>query len=465
MKVEKKKGAKKEISIFRKPHDVPYESKADDLGNWERTHYSREISAADDGKTVIVMGWVRALRAIGKLKFIQLADREGYVQITARENEVPENLLAKIDSLGREYAIAVRGTVRTNKEAPNGFEVLPREIKIVAKAEPQLPLEVVTKKTPAELPTRLDARFLDLRKPEVAAIFDVADTLKISFLNYFDKNGFININPPIIVGAATEGGTELFPVKYFDREAFLNQSPQLYKQIVMASGFDKVSIVTPVFRAEPHDTYRHLNEMVQMDIEVAWVRGIEDALKWYDGVFKYSLEQVNERCKESLSMLGIKPSPVNNIKRLTYDEAVQILNSKGTKLEWGQDFSPEHEKKICEAHNPVIITHWPTKLRSFYSMPEPADPKICRAYDLIYNGLEISSGAQRIHQLDLLVKRMKEKNIDLSGFKFYMDAFRYGMPAHAGWSIGLERFTMALLKLSNIREATLFPRTKERLYP
>ena len=438
----------------------------EDLGEWQRTHYSSEIGKEMDRDQVIVMGWVRAIRLVGKLIFLQLADRDGFVQVTVKPKDVSKELVKKIESISRETVLAVKGTVHANKQAPNGFEVVPIEAKVLNMAETPLPMEVVTKKTPAELPTRLDARFIDLRKPEIAAIFNITDTLKISFLNYFDKKDFININPPIIIGAASEGGAELFPVKYFDKEAFLNQSPQLYKQILMAAGFDKVSIVTPVFRAEPHDTPRHLNEAVQMDIEVAFVKDEEDALKYYDEVIPHMIEKVKERCADALETLEIDlPVPDKPLKRITYDEALKVLAKKGIKLKWGDDLTPEAEKKICEVHNPVIITKWPTDLRSFYSMPEKDNPKACRAYDVLYNGVEISSGAQRIHVLDDLLAAFKKKKLDPKQFSFYIDAFRFGMPPHAGWSIGLERFTMAILNLSNIREATLFPRTKERLHP
>jgi aspartyl-tRNA synthetase len=451
--------------VKRVMRESPEPPRIDKLDDWQRSHYSADIGPNMDGDTVIAMGWVRAIRGGGNLIFLQLADREGYSQITVKAKEVPPELLAKVQELGREYVIAVKGTVKANKEAPNGWEIRPREIQIINRSDAPLPLELVTKKTPAQLPTRLDARFLDLRKPEVAAIFNVADTLKISFLNHFDSLDFININTPIIVGAATEGGTELFPVKYFDREAYLNQSPQLYKQIILSAGFDKVSIVTPVFRAEPHDTYRHLNEMVQMDIEVAWVRDEEDVIKFYDSYLNYAFEQVKEKCAKQLKLLGVDFQTPGKIKRITYDEALKLLNKGGLKLSWGSDIPPEGEKLICECHNPVIITKWPTEVRAFYSMPEPSKPEICRSYDLLYNGLEISSGAQRIHIAEDLIRAMEKRKLDPKNFGFYLDAFRYGMPPHGGWSIGLERLTMALLKLQNIREASLFPRTKDRLSP
>lgn len=436
----------------------------EDLGDWQRTHYSKQIKPEMDNQTVIVMGWVRELRDIKNIKFIKLADKEGFIQITAKKEEVKSPVLKKIEDIGREYVIAVKGTVRKNKEAPNDVEIIPQEIRILNSSEGPLPLEIETKKTPAHLPTRLDARFLDLRKPEVAAIFDVVDTIKRTFIQFFDEKGFININTPVIVSAATEGGAELFPVKYFDKEVYLNQSPQLYKQILMSSGFDKVTIITPVFRAEPHDTYRHLNEAVQLDIEVAFVRNEEDVLKYYDEYLKFAIEQIKKDCKESLKILKIDLKDIKTpIKRITYDQALEILKKNNLKIKWGDDIPPEGERILCKKFNPVIITKWPIDLRAFYAMPE--NEKVCRAYDLLYNGIEISSGAQRIHLYEELIDAMKRKGLKPKNFKFYLDAFKYGMPPHGGFSIGLERFTMALLKLSNIREATLFPRTKERVTP
>lgn len=437
------------------------------LGDWSRTHYSSDVTPSMEGKEVILCGWVRELRDLGKIKFIKLSDREGFIQITAKTGETKPDLINKIVDLGREWVIAVKGIVKANKEAPGGREISPLAVRIVNKSEAPLPLEVEVKKTPAELPTRLDWRFVDLRKPEVAAIFNITDTIKRSFFDYFDDEGFIDVNPPIIVGAATEGGAELFPISYFDKEAFLNQSPQLYKQMLLATGFDKVSIVSPVFRAEPHDSYRHLNELLQMDIEVAWVNNEENVLKHFDGFIPFAIKQINKNCKKQLEILKMKLKvPKVPITRMTYDEALALLKDEfDIELQWGADLTPEAERKICEHVNPVLITKWPTQTRSFYAMPEPDNPKICRAYDLLYNGLEIASGAQRIHIFEDLVKSLKSKNINPAGFKFYLDAFRYGMPPHGGFSVGLERFVMALLKLSNIREARLFPRTRERLFP
>lgn len=438
----------------------------ENLGDWQRTHYSNEIKPEMDNNEVIVMGWVRELRDIGKLKFIKLADREGFIQITAKGGEVKPNLIKKIECLGREYVIAVKGIVKRNKEAPRGIEIIPIDIKILNTSEKPLPLELETKKTPAELKTRLDARVLDLRKPEVAAIFNISDTLKRSFFDYFDDQGFIDVNTPLIVGAAAEGGATLFKIDYFGKDAYLNQSPQLYKQMLLASGFDKVSIVSHVFRAEPHETVRHVNEIIQMDIEEAFVRDEEDVLKHFDGYFIYFIDNLNKLCKDDFEILKKEiPFIETPIKRITYDDALNLLKKNKISLRWGEDLIPEAEKKLCEIFNPVIITKWPSEVKPFYCMKEPNNPKITRGFDLLFNGIEISSGAQREHRYEELVKNMKEKKLDPKDFKFYLDAFLYGCPPHAGWSIGLERLTMALLNLKNIREATLFPRTKERLFP
>ena len=434
----------------------------ENIGDWQRTHYSNDINPELDGKEVVVMGWVRELRDLGKIKFVKLADREGFIQVIAKDN-LPEDLVNKIEGLGREDVVAVKGIVKKNKEAPNGIEIVPEEVRILNESDTPLPLELETKKTPAELVTRLNARYLDLRKHEIAAIFKVSDYLKRSFFQYFQKQGFIDLNTPIIVEAAAEGGATMFPLKYFDKKAFLNQSPQLYKQMVLASGFDKVTIVSRVFRAERHDTPRHLNELVQMDMEEAFIRDEEDVLKHFDGYLKFAIENVQNNCADSLEKLDIK---IQNIdfptKRITYDDALKELKNNGVTIKWGEDLTPEAEKKLCELYNPVIITKWPAVIKPFYCMKEG---KYCRGFDLLFNGTEISSGAQREHRYEELVKNMKEKGLKPKDFLFYLDAFRYGMPPHAGWSIGLERMTMTLLKLMNIRESSLFPRTRDRLMP
>jgi len=424
-----------------------------------RTHYSKDVRDGD----VIVAGWVRAIRDIGKTKFIILADRYGEIQITAKKDEVGEALMRQIDTLTKESVISVSGAAKKSAQAPGGKEIVPSEIIVLNKSESVLPLDLKIK---SQLDTRLDFRFLDLRHPEVRAIFRIKDVIQRSFVRYLEDRDFVLINTPAIVAAATEGGTNLFPISYFEREAFLVQSPQLYKQMMMASGLDKVAIVTPVFRAEEHDTSFHLNETTQMDIEAAFVNDEQDVLDHLQGVINYIYSQVSKNCNDELKALGRDIAvPKLPIKQVTYDDALQLLKKEGVKLKWGDDLSPETQRLINKHFDPVIVTKWPTDRRAFYAMPEPGKEKICRGYDMLIDGIEICSGAQRIHEHDKLVKEMLRRKMNPKNFEFYLDAFRYGIPPHAGWSIGLERLTMVICGLKNIRECMLFPRDRKRLTP
>lgn len=425
-----------------------------------RTHYSKDIS---DAKEVKVAGWVRNVRSLGNLKFLILADRYGEAQIMAKKGDVAKELLDKIDSLGREDVVTVEGAVKKNKIAPGGAEIIPKKIELVSRAETPLPLDINVK---SNLDTRLDYRFLDLRRPETRAIFRIKDVVQRSFVQYLEGENFILVNTPAIVAAATEGGTNLFPIVYFEKEAFLGQSPQLYKQMLMASGLDKVCIVIPVFRAEDHDTNRHLNETTQMDIELAFVENEQDALKYMQGVIHHIYKKVAGECKAELDLLERKLKvPELPVKQITYDEALELLAKDKIKLEWGSDLTPEAERALCRHNDPVIVTKWPTDIRAFYSMPELGNEKICRAYDMLIDGLEVCSGAQRIHVYENLVKEMKRRKMNPANFKFYLDAFRYGIPPHAGWSFGLERLAMVISGVKNIRECMLFPRDRKRLTP
>ncbi|MFH1126387.1 MAG: aspartate--tRNA(Asn) ligase, partial [Candidatus Altiarchaeota archaeon] len=366
----------------------------------------------------------------------------------------------------KESVVEVSGRVSANPKAPNKVEIIPTEIKVLSLSNVPLPLDV-TGKVDADLDTRLNNRFMDVRKPNVMAIFKIRSKVQESFREYFTKKEFVEINPPSIIAAASEGGTELFAISYFEREAFLCQSPQLYKQMLMSGGFDKVFITMPVFRAEMHNTTRHLNEIYQMDIEKSFIQDEEGVLEELEGVVQYLLKKVSEECVQELKLLGRDINvPKLPFKRLSYDEALKLLEKNGIKIPWGSDFTPEAEKKLNELLNePFFIKQWPTKLRAFYSKPLEDKPEICRAFDLDYMGMEIASGAQRIHNHDELVDSLKKKNLNPENFEFYLKAFRYGMPPHGGWSIGAERMTEAITGVSNIREVVLYPRDRTRLEP
>ncbi len=421
-----------------------------------RTHYSNNITDKLEDKSVTVAGWVKRIRDIGKLIFIIIQDGHGEIQITAKHGEPS---FKELKEVGNEWVLSVQGVVKKNKQAPGGYELIPTNVTIVNKASTPLPLDIHGK-VESELETRLNHRYIDLRTPEVRSIFRIKDVIQTNFMKYLDEQGFLTINPPIIVAAATESGAALFPISYFDKEAFLAQSPQLYKQMVMAGGLDKVCMITPAFRAEEHDTTRHLNEVTQMDIEVAFVESEDEVIKYLEDVINYICKAVIDECSEELQILKHEIN-TTKIKRIEYDDVLKILKKDGIKIEWGSDITPEAERAISK-NGPVIVTKWPLDIRAFYSMP---NGKYCRAFDLIMGGIEICSGAQRIHDVGQLTKEMKRRKMNPANFEFYLDAFRYGMPPHAGWSIGLERLTMALTGRKNIREVTLYPRTRTRLTP
>ncbi len=282
------------------------------------------------------------------------------------------------------------------------------------------------------------------------------------------RKSFISITTPKIVAAATEGGTELFPIAYFDKEAFLNQSPQLYKQMMMAGGFEKVVEIGPIFRAEEHNTTKHLNEATSIDIEV-WYADHNDVMKILEDLIVKTYEYVNRSCGDQLANLELTDFAVPKapFARLPYCEAIEIAKKKCSEpIKYGDDIIAAAEHAIGDemgAH--YFITDWPTEIRPYYAMPYEDDPSICKAFDLMHPRMELSSGAERIHQYDLLVQQIKKKGLSPESFEFYLRPFRYGMPPHAGWGLGAERLIMTMLGLSNVREAVLFPRDMHRLVP
>ncbi|MEM5802095.1 MAG: aspartate--tRNA(Asn) ligase [Candidatus Aenigmatarchaeota archaeon] len=429
----------------------------------KRTHYTNEIRKVV-GKEVILAGWVHDIRLKGGINFLLLRDKEGIAQIVIEKSKSNEEILKTIKDLHQEDVILVRGRVVKSKIAKAGIEVIPKEIKVINKSEAPLPLDP-RGVTPAHLDTKLDWRFLYFRTEEAKNIFRIQTEILHSFRKFFLDRGYIEIQPPIIIPSASEGGAELFPLKYFEKNVFLAQSPQLYKQMC-AVAFEKVFMTVPVFRAEKFDQPTHLNEIRQLDIEQAFADD-EDVMKVLEECFVFILKQVKKNCKNELKFLKTELSiPKLPLKRVTYTEVIEKLKKYGEKIEWGQDFSKTQEKLISKIFgDSIFIKDWPTELKPFYAMPYENNPKICKAFDLIYRGLELASGTQRIHIPELLIKQLKEKNLDPKDFKFYIDVFRYGAPPHAGWSFGLERLTMKIVGKDNIKEVTMFPRTRERVSP
>jgi aspartyl-tRNA synthetase len=430
----------------------------------KRTHYTNELKK-QIGKNVVLAGWVHDTRILGGINFIILRDKEGIIQATAPKEKVPKKVLDIVNKLRQEDVVAIKGKVVKSKQAPGGIEIIPSEIEIISKSASPLPLDP-RRVTKANLDTRLDWRVLDLRTKESRAIFKIQAKIVEAFREFLIKEGYIEIQPPVIIAAASEGGAELFPIVYFEKQAFLAQSPQLYKQMGAIS-LEKVFSVMPVFRAEKFNQPTHLNELRQLDIEQAFADD-EDVMKILERCVAHILKQIKKDCKEELKILGQNIKiPSIPFKRITYTQAIEILKKAKEKIEWGEDFSKTQEKLLQKLikTNAFFIKDWPTELKAFYAMPYEKNPKICKAFDLIYNGIEIASGTQRIHLPDLLIKQLKEKGLNPDDFKFYIDCFRYGAPFHSGWSIGLERITMAITGRTNIRECTMFPRDRSRIMP
>lgn len=427
--------------------------------------YVSELSEKDEGKKVTVAGWAYDDRDLGKIRFIVLRDVSGEIQITGVKGETNEKVFKMMNTIPRESAIVVKGIVKKSAKAPGGREIFPSEIEILSKAEHPLPIDV-SDFSKTELPKRLDYRFLDFHRRRTQAIFKIQGTISEIFREHFFKKGFIEMQPPCVIGAASEGGTDLFEVKYFEKKAYLAQSPQLYKQMIACS-MEKTFMITPVWRAEKHNTIRHINEIRQMDIEAAFY-GQMDIMKQLEEVVKDIIKEVIGKNREELKLLGMKLK-VPGAKYLHYDKTLEVLKKNGIKIKHGDDLSPEAEKKLGELYpDTIIFVHsWPSSLKPFYIMPRGEDEhaEYSEGFDAIYKGLEISSGGQRIHLPELLIKRLKVKGLDPKNFEDYVNSFRYGAIPHSGWSIGLERMTILICGLDNIREGTMFPRDRDRLTP
>jgi nondiscriminating aspartyl-tRNA synthetase len=429
----------------------------------KRTHLTSELNE-NLNKEVVLAGWVHDVRVLGGISFLLLRDMSGIVQVTAPRAKAPAMVLKEIAGLHQEDVLFVRGMVVSSKIAKRGIEVIPSMIEVVSRAETPLPLDPRGVQNTL-LETRLNWRVLDFRSEESNAIFKIQSKILESFRRFFLERRYVEIQPPVIIGSASEGGAELFSLKYFEKEAYLAQSPQLYKQMCAIS-FEKVFTVLPIFRAEKFEQPTHLNEVRQMDIEEAFATDV-DVMRVLEEFLAFSVKSVRDECGELLRRLGQELEPVAlPVKRITYKDGVEMLRRNGEEIEYGMDFSKTQERKLAGlvGEKAFFMVDWPMELKAFYAMPN-ADGKTCRAFDLIYNGLEVSSGTQRIHIPSLLIERLKMKGLNPDNFRSYVDAFRYGAPYHSGWSIGLERLTMKMTGRENIREATMFPRDRNRLTP
>ncbi len=436
----------------------------DSIGEWIRTHYTSNVTPEMDGQEVTLFGWVQDIRDLGGIRFIILQDREGTIQITIPKKRIPPEVLAKSDLLQKRFSIAAKGTVKKTNMTPRGIEVIPNDIKILSTATPQLPIDI-TGKTPANIEARLDARPLDLCQEQNLAPFKIQHTALEAIRSYLFGKDFLEVHTPRIIASATEGGAELFSVDYFGQKAFLAQSPQLYKEELVLS-FEKVFEVGPFFRAEESHTRRHLSEFTSVDIEAAFANA-KDVMELLEQVIHHACTVVKEKCANELSLLKYNfEVPTIPFKRLTYDQVLDDLKKQDVTIPWGEDIPTEAFRVLGKLY-PFFyfITDWPTHAKAFYIKPREDKPELCEGFDLMWRYIELVSGGTRISQKDQLIQRLKEKGLNPESFKCHLQAFDYGMPPHAGWAIGLERFTMILTGKKNIREVTLYPRDRVRLTP
>ncbi len=431
---------------------------------------AKRISAADvqkkkEGDEVIVAGFAADAKEMGKIAFITLRDRSGTVQIVA----TPDNHHFKdIKGITRESVVAIRGKVKASKLKSGAKELQLEELEVISPAQPNLPIDF-TGRIPTNLDKRLDFRILDLRNPRVLAIFKIRSGVNMAIREFLIKEGFIEMQTPKLISAGAEGGATLFPVVYYNKKAFLSQSQQLYKQMMLAAGFEKVFEIGPTFRAEKSHTTRHMTEFTHFDFEMAYIDDEDDVLKVLERMFMYVMKQVEEKCKEEVALLGIKLDiPKFPFPRVTYKEGVEMLNAAGSKMKLGEDLGSEDERKLGKliqkkyGASAYFLTKFPTKVRAFYIMN---DGEYCRGFDFMYRGLELASGGQREHRHEVLKQQIAGKGMNPDNFEFYLDAFKYGIPPHGGFGIGIDRMVQMICQLENVREAVLFPRDPERIQP
>lgn len=441
----------------------------------QNTRYTNEIDPnIDENKTINLSGWVHEIRNLGGISFLILRDREGFAQITIVKKKTDKLILETLENIVRESVISVTGIVKIEKKVKSGYEIIPISLNILNKSDVPLPMDT-TGKIDAELDTRLDSRYLDLRRIRTLTIFKIRSIILDIIRNYFKNLKFIETTTPKIVAAATEGGTELFPITYFEKTAFLNQSPQLFKQILMSGGLDRVFEIGPIFRAEEHNTRRHLNEATSIDAEVSFSND-EDVMIILENLIFEIYSKLNNEYKHLLEKIDINLIvPKVPFKRYTYSYVINILNNQNKKddeyIQWGNDLTTKNEndfgKYVFETtgEEHYFITEWPSDIKPFYVMKNEINNKLSKSFDLMHITMELSSGAQRCHDYNELCSQIKEKGLLVDDFDFYLNSFRYGMPPHSGFGVGLERLLMTILKIQNIRETVLFPRDKIRLSP
>ncbi len=433
----------------------------------QRTMVSTLAGAA--GKEVTLYGWVDVVRDQKAVQFIVLRDESGKVQLV-NDRDASAGIAETIAGLTLDSTVRAIGTVELNDRVKlGGLEVRLASLEVLSSAAPALPLNAES-----ALDTRLDWRFVDLRRPENRLIFEIQTAVEQSFRRTWQADGFLELHSPKLMAGASESGAELFRVDYFDTSAYLAQSPQFYKQMAMAAGFGRVFEIGPVFRANPSFTSRHDTEFTSVDVEISWVESHEDVMAFEERLVANMLADVSgvfgERIRETFGTEVRVPTVP--FPRISLADALQAIRARGYEVrrEAG-DLDPEGERQLAAyiqetaGHEFVFVTDYPVSVRPFYHMRQAGNPELTKSFDLLWKGLEITTGAQREHRPEQLVSQVREKGIPEEGLAYYLDFFRYGCPPHGGFGLGLTRVLMILLGMANVREVTFLYRGPNRLFP
>lgn len=425
------------------------------------------LEGSYEGKKIRMNGAVHNVRDMGEVAFVILRKAEGLVQCVYEEGVTNFD----IHDLKEESAVEVLGTVKAEERAPHGFEIRLEEIKVLSQPAEPMPIPISKWKMNTSLETKLALRPVSLRNVRERAKFKIQEGIVRGFRDYLFTQGFTEIHTPKIVARGAEGGSNVFKLNYFNKKAELGQSPQFYKQ-TMVGVYDRVFEAAPVFRAEKHNTTRHLNEYTSLDFEMGYIDSFEDIMAMETGFLQYTMELLKKDYAKELKILDVTLPDVSKIPAIRFDEAKQKVSEKyDRKIRNPYDLEPEEEHLIGQyakeewGSDFVFVTYYPSKKRPFYAMDDPQDEKFTLSFDLLFRGLEITTGGQRIHDYDMLMEKLEKRGMTEEGLETYLDTFKHGMPPHGGLGIGMERLTMQLLGEDNVRETTLFPRDLSRLTP
>ncbi|MBW2968669.1 aspartate--tRNA(Asn) ligase [Candidatus Woesearchaeota archaeon] len=431
--------------------------------------YIKDLSQDMDNKDVVIAGWAQEIRDLKKIKFILLRDRTDSVQCVAMPKEMDNKSFEDISNVTKESVLEIQGVLKKSEQAKKGFEIVVKKMILLSRAEP-LPIDI-SGKIETGLDKRLDFRWLDTRRPKINAIFKVRSEIFAASVDFFHKNGFVNINTSKMTAIGVESGAELFEIKYFAKKLFLAQSPQVYKEMFVGGGFEKVYEIAPVFRAEKHHTNRHLCEFTGIDFEMGFIKDENDVMDVIEDLIIHILKWIKEKCKKELAMFKQKTEIPEKIPRVPMELCKKYLAEKGKELPEDEDFDSEAEKIMGSIAREkfgtdfIFVTRYPFKVRPFYHMKPEDDANSTKSFDLLWKGMEICTGAQREHRHDVLKSQAKQKGIDFDKMPDYANIFKWGMPPHGGVGFGLDRIVLLFLGLNNVREAVLLPRDPERIKP